>query len=513
MLGRLRMSVDECEMAYLNLAQNIFKFKRKGLNFFARTSDFLQANGKFSTEALEATIKEIVRSKSNGENTLLLDDPVSPCKIFVCAATASTSTKTVLRSYKPHFLPDFISEKCTIWEAGRATSAATGLFEPIKIGSCGQTFVDGAITYMNPVQLVYDEAQDIFGQERTENAMLVSIGTGRAPLKPFRGNLKNIVGAMKRLMVDSQKAHDDFSSNHRKMIERNLFVRFNVYPGLEDVGIHEYEQTEKIEAATQAYLHDGETQRVFNRCIQTLLLEPRRSTTNLNCSELPRKSPASSTPDASWSGLEPEFQDLPISSATKMKAVASIPYSSEERITDLPRAQYSDSSRFHALDEGRSLLDQQDLKGAKEHFARILAHLQESHGEHGQFLRVYRALTILELNMTFGKLSVEEKKQRLQTAIFYSDKAFQVARSYVTDRGELALVKLQRAVVNGRRAQLDARQAQSGDSIGRNWKSVTVGSINSALDELRLSNHEGFQDSQMWALEWLQNLGCQVVAF
>jgi hypothetical protein len=261
----------------------------------------------------------------------------------VCAATASTSTKTVLRSYKPRFLPDFISEKCTIWEACRATSAATGLFEPITIGSCGQRFIDGAITYNNPVQLVYDEAQDIFGQSRADNAILVSIGTGRGPLKPFRGNLKNIVDAMKKLVTDSQKAHDDFSNSPRNMVDRNLFVRFNVYPGLEDVDLHEYAQAEKIEGATQDYLHNSETQRVFNRCIRMLLLEPQGSMTNLRSPEFADTTRAPSTPIAPGSS---KFQELPTTSLEQMRIISPVPANSDDRVAPMLRAQYSSSSRF-----------------------------------------------------------------------------------------------------------------------------------------------------------------------
>jgi hypothetical protein len=159
------------------------------------------------------------------------------------------------------------------------------------------------------------------------------------------------------------------------------------------------------------------------------------------------------------------------------------------------------------MDDGRSLMNQQDLSGAKEHFARILADLHEHHGEPRQFLRIYRALTIVELTTTFGKISVDEKKHRLQTAVFYSDKACLLARSFVTDRGELALAKLQRAVVNGRMAQLDAKQGKGVGEGERDWKTATLGNINSALDELRWSNHEGFEDNQRWAHEWLQSFG------
>ena len=247
---------------------------------------------------------------------------------FVCAVTASTSTITALRSYKPRRNPDFFSERCTIWEACRATSAATGLFEPITIGSCGQTFIDGAITYNNPVQLVYDEARDIFGQDRTDNAILVSIGTGRGSLKSFKGNLKKIVEAMKKLVTDSQKAHEDFSNSHRDMVNRSLFFRFNVYPGLENVEVHEYAQAEKIEAATQDYLHNSETQGPFNNCIRMLLLEYKGSQTQL-------------ASGVSSLRVKPDSQQLPTTNA-----ISVVPPSSNERRASPFKEEHIDSSRF-----------------------------------------------------------------------------------------------------------------------------------------------------------------------
>ena len=166
-----------------------------------------------------------------------------------------------------------------------------------------------------------------------------------------------------------------------------------------------------------------------------------------------------------------------------------------------------EESKADAMDEGQALMSQQDLRGAQEHFARILAGLREQPGEHGQVLRVYRALTIVELTMSFGKITFEEKQRRLQTAIFYNDRACLVGRNHATDRGELAIAKLQRAVVHGRRAQLEAKRGKSVDEVAQNWKAKTLGNISSALDELRRSNQEGFEDNQRWAHAWLQSFG------
>lgn len=163
-------------------------------------------------------------------------------------------------------------------------------------------------------------------------------------------------------------------------------------------------------------------------------------------------------------------------------------------------------SKFDSIDECNDLMDQQDFRGFKDHFARLLADLQENRGENWQFLRVYRGLTIAELNLSFGRITMNEKMHRLQNAALYNDKACLITRNLVNARRELALARLQRAVVNGRMTQLQVVEGNSTDGTMRDWKSATQRSINSALAEMRSSNHERFEESQKWADEWLQIL-------
>ena len=49
--------------------------------------------------------------------------------------------------------------KTRIWEAARATSAASSFFDPIKIGQFGEEFVDGAVGANNPVAQLWNEAK------------------------------------------------------------------------------------------------------------------------------------------------------------------------------------------------------------------------------------------------------------------------------------------------------------------------------------------------------------------
>jgi hypothetical protein len=76
---------------------------------------------------------------------------------------------------------------CTIWEAGRATSAAPTFFKRILIGEPGleEEFVDAGIGCNNPVQYLVQEALREFGPKR-EVACIVSIGTGKPKVAGFK---------------------------------------------------------------------------------------------------------------------------------------------------------------------------------------------------------------------------------------------------------------------------------------------------------------------------------------
>lgn len=124
--------------------------------------------------------------------------------------------------------PKLLFEECKIWEACRATSAATTFFDPIEIGRYGQKFADGGILYNNPIQLVEREASMIW-PNRMESAVMVSIGTGSAPGGTFRGNLIKIIDAMKEIVTEAEKTHNDFFRAHKTMVDQNRLYRFNVF--------------------------------------------------------------------------------------------------------------------------------------------------------------------------------------------------------------------------------------------------------------------------------------------
>lgn len=83
MLGRLHMTLEECEDSYLKLSERIFTPTRHWLNIFGQGKDFLQADGRFDANALETAIKECIRTKMP-EDTLLMDQETNPsCRVYV----------------------------------------------------------------------------------------------------------------------------------------------------------------------------------------------------------------------------------------------------------------------------------------------------------------------------------------------------------------------------------------------------------------------------------------------
>ena len=81
MLGRLHMTLDECEEAYLRLSKKIFQPKRGKLNKGMKMVDFLQANGRFDSKVLEEAIKECIKGKLPEDS--LLKEPSPSCRTYV----------------------------------------------------------------------------------------------------------------------------------------------------------------------------------------------------------------------------------------------------------------------------------------------------------------------------------------------------------------------------------------------------------------------------------------------
>jgi predicted acylesterase/phospholipase RssA len=173
-----------------------------------------------------------------------------------------------MRSYKHPEAAESLFHECKVWEACRATSAATTFFDPIAIGKKGQRFIDGGILYNNPVRLVHQEAEQLWPDR---DCLLISVGTGEPPGMAFKGNIVNIIKGLKNIATETEQTADQFYQSHKAMVDDNRYYRFNVTHGLASIGLEEWSQVSAIADTTETYLDHGETRKKFRECVDRLL--------------------------------------------------------------------------------------------------------------------------------------------------------------------------------------------------------------------------------------------------
>lgn len=168
-----------------------------------------------------------------------------------------------------------VEDRATIWEAARATSAASGFFDPISIGKHGQEYVDAGLGCNNPVDEVWTEAQDIWSSEEDDLAALVkcfiSIGTGNPGTNPIEnGVFKMFSKTLKDIVTETEKTAEVFAQTHRGLHSDRRYFRFNVEQGLQSVGLEEYKREKEIVSATSLYMESQHMQLQTRNCSQAM---------------------------------------------------------------------------------------------------------------------------------------------------------------------------------------------------------------------------------------------------
>lgn len=81
MLGRFKMSLNDCENAYLELMRRVFAPVQLKQTFISRLGNNTQRpNNELDSNALDHAIKDFI-GKVADENILLQDDDTAPCKV------------------------------------------------------------------------------------------------------------------------------------------------------------------------------------------------------------------------------------------------------------------------------------------------------------------------------------------------------------------------------------------------------------------------------------------------
>ena len=186
----------------------------------------------------------------------------------MCATGKQTNETVCLTSYKsPRGSSDLLNS-VKIWEACRATSAASSFFDPIAVGRYEEEFVDGGMGANNPVTELWDQAQLMWGPEPLQGRIkcLVSIGTGVPSLKPFRDDVFHIGDTLVAIATETEQTAERFRRDKLHLDNTGRYYRFNVAHGLEDIGLEESKKRKEIAAATRRYVGSQEVFKQMQAC-------------------------------------------------------------------------------------------------------------------------------------------------------------------------------------------------------------------------------------------------------
>jgi hypothetical protein len=179
----------------------------------------------------------------------------------MAALNITAGTPRLFRTYST---PKYETFNCTIWEAARATSAGPNFFKRIVIGDQGSQhpYIGGGMGCNNPIMQVLEEAELIFPSRHV--ACIISIGTGQPQTTslPTRSGFQqafqqvlplDIMIAMRDMAASCERSAREIATRFQGI--SNVYFRFNVEQGLQNVGLAQWEKLEYVTAHTEDYLH------------------------------------------------------------------------------------------------------------------------------------------------------------------------------------------------------------------------------------------------------------------
>ncbi|KAJ5542983.1 hypothetical protein N7461_008986 [Penicillium sp. DV-2018c] len=337
MLGRLRLDLETCKEVYVRMTRRVFEtdktiagipyrstlFKASKLEeairecvrehtvFEAEGNDTGNASsnprdsmvslpyspaasvpqrsisrGSFSTAAASHPMSPASQRGSafiNGlrwgnPNALLYDNRENRTKTAVTAmykGTPRKGTAVLLRSYdsRREPPPEF---DCTIWQAGRATSATGLAFKPIQIGQ--HYFIDEGHGKFNPAPLILDEAV-VNEWPGREVGVFVSVGTGKRPAgtnnqqhewwEDFFGDALGTFAEARRRLISKiegcEDIHQEMLRDHlaKRNVSKDNYFRLNVEVGVGEFGMNEWNRLADISTNTRQYLARPEVKKMI----------------------------------------------------------------------------------------------------------------------------------------------------------------------------------------------------------------------------------------------------------
>lgn len=262
MLGRLRMSIDDCISDYERLGGEVFGHSR----WFHLRSPLWFPRDKYNYRTLERVVQEVVARRSPkipkfpGGQNFAFDE--ARCRTVVIsyqeqskedAERKGVERPYLFRSYKNLRHSDTARERTTdrnpgpahdipIWQVARATSAAPTYFKPAKIQ--GLRYLDGGFGANNPCAEIFDEVKKMNNHTPTCTNIILSVGTGRdKEWNRFRNSgpsrFINYLNVARKWASQADETHESMIRSTSQITTLEYF-RLNVEDGLGPMKLDEW---------------------------------------------------------------------------------------------------------------------------------------------------------------------------------------------------------------------------------------------------------------------------------
>ncbi|KAH8822497.1 hypothetical protein DL96DRAFT_1684206 [Flagelloscypha sp. PMI_526] len=292
MCGILRMTGDQLVEEFVNLCKTVFS---PHLDIAQRTF------------RLEEEMKKLVGKFSEGKEERKMFSEEDACKTFVCAAPASNASHTRLfRNYRARVN---VSPDCTLWEAGRATTAVPDLFSPITIGPeyIGEVFVSGELGWNNPTEMLTEEASLVFKDRYV--SCIINVGSGH----PGHLSLSNgLADLFSRVATDCERASERMERRFRKV--PSFYRRLSVDQGVQNLDVN-LSTLHEVVSHAQSYLQGTRVTRRIDSLVLDLFLRPERISIDMISGVIPSVAEVQypthcPQPTAYFTGRQVELQTL-----------------------------------------------------------------------------------------------------------------------------------------------------------------------------------------------------------
>jgi predicted acylesterase/phospholipase RssA len=179
-----------------------------------------------------------------------------------CRGFVLTSLRNALGLRRIRSTYDPNDRTTKIWDALRATSAASNFFEEMQFGTPKVTYLDGGIGFNNPYAEVDYAAKGLW--EGRSIGVIVSVGTGLQSIPSVRkttswlpfGIGTDLTLASALIAMATSTARVDNEMKRMYYSSSTSYYRFDVDRGLADISLEQWMKEDEMAALTEQYMRD-----------------------------------------------------------------------------------------------------------------------------------------------------------------------------------------------------------------------------------------------------------------